>query len=117
MKEQDKDSLGNYFMRMWLVSVERPGLWNGHPCWDRDSRRQQWEGKKLLPSSTRKESTKIAGSQGLPHPSVERGLTLGLLTSPLSPGVACSGLCPGTLHAARPQITYKYECSCGEALV
>ena len=56
MKMQDKDSLGNYFMRLWLVSVGRPGLWNGHACWDRDSRRQQWEGrKKLLPSSTRKE--------------------------------------------------------------
>ena len=33
---------------------------------------------------------------------MECGLTLGLLISPLSPGVSCSGLCPGTLHAAYP---------------
>ena len=117
MKEQDKDSLGNYFMRMWLVSVERQacgmvilagtGILGGSS----GRRRSCYH---LAPG---KSHTKIAGSQGLPHPSVERRLTLGLLISPLSPGVSCSGLCPGTLHAACSQITYKYECSGGEALV
>ena len=107
MKGQDKDSLGNYFMRMWLVSVGKLGLWNGHPCWDRDSRRPQWEGKKLLPSSTRKESHKDSRKSGMAPPL--SGAWAYIRPSDKPPFSRCFLLwaVPWSLHAACPQITYK----------
>lgn len=81
-----------------------------------DSRQQQWEErKKLLPSSTRKDTHNPLFQEVKDCPSLPWSMvsTLGLLTIPLSPGISCSWLCPRALHAPCPHISSEYECSNG----
>lgn len=106
MKGQDKDSLSNYFMRMWLVSVGCQACGMGILAGTRILGGRSG-GEEVAASQHQEGVIKISRKSGMAPPSVERGLTLGLLISPLPPGISLLWAVPWSLHAACPQITYK----------